>query len=163
MSNENKDPRAIGQLERFPSEVIDRMLYEQVKQGNKENVSVFQDYIGAEKKHGGFMWHRSSAGGHFWYDVIILYNFDLFFEKYPKKNPKATNNRPDKTDPKYYFANGDFDHLRYKNDMEKYIDQIQPIETKDPKEVQKGIDEFVDFLGELILKAQKIQKKYKNL
>lgn len=76
-------------LNEFPKEVIDRMLEEQVRQGNKKDIGVFEDFITASKSDGGFDWADTIEGHYFWNDVINV-DFNLFFKMYPKsKYPKV--------------------------------------------------------------------------
>lgn len=79
----------VGQIEDFPLEVVQKMIEEQVRQGNKANVSVFQKVCIASKSQGGFDWENAIDGDTFWQVVISTQEFDVFFEKYPKK--KNTN------------------------------------------------------------------------
>ena len=62
----------------FPIEVVEKMIEEQVKQGNCPNVEVFQKYITADVGDGGFAWSQTEDGAEFWADVLDG-NFDLFF------------------------------------------------------------------------------------
>ena len=75
----------VGNIKDFPIEVVEKMIEEQVKQGNCPNVKVFQDYVTADVNDGGFSWYKSDGGSEFWIEVIDNDNFELFFEKYPKK------------------------------------------------------------------------------
>lgn len=75
----------IGDIENFPIEVVEKMIEEQVKQGNQPNVAVFQNYGSADDEEGGFDWCNTDFGRDFWEGIIGYNNFDLFFEKYPKK------------------------------------------------------------------------------
>lgn len=77
----------IGDIANFPIEVVQKMVDEQVKQGNKANVSVFQNNRNTNFMSGGFTWHRTDDGALFWEGVIRFYCFDAFFDKYPKTNP----------------------------------------------------------------------------
>lgn len=77
----------IGDIANFPIEVVQKMVDEQVKQGNKANVSVFQRFCIASKNEGGFDWSFATDGDTFWQIVIGHHEFDLFFDKYPKNNP----------------------------------------------------------------------------
>lgn len=70
----------IGDIKGFPIEVVEKMIERQVEQGDKADVDVFQ-YTAT----GGFFWDETTEGCGFWSEVIINKNFDLFFEKYPKK------------------------------------------------------------------------------
>ena len=76
----------VGDIKDFPIEVVEKMIEEQVKQGNSPNVEVFQNYGSAGDDDDGFTWNRTDDGEEFWVEVIDGGNFDLFFEKYPKKN-----------------------------------------------------------------------------
>lgn len=76
----------VGDIKDFPIEVVEKMIEEQVKQGNCPNVEVFQKYISADGGDDGFFWCQTDDGNEFWEKVIGEDNFDLFFEKYPKKN-----------------------------------------------------------------------------
>ena len=75
----------IGAIEGFPIEVVQKMIEEQVKQGNKADVSVFQNDNTCDEEDGGFKWEDTVDGDDFWADVIDNKNFDLFSKKYPKK------------------------------------------------------------------------------
>jgi hypothetical protein len=61
------------------------MIEEQIKQGNCPNVEVFQRYANADTADGGFNRSDTKDGYDFWMEVIDDGNFELFFEKYPKK------------------------------------------------------------------------------
>lgn len=76
----------VGDIKDFPIEVVEKMIEEQVKQGNCPNVKVFQDFVTVDVNDGGFTWGNTDDGDDFWMEVIDESNFDLFFEKYPKKN-----------------------------------------------------------------------------
>lgn len=76
----------IGQIKHFPIEVVEKMIEEQVAQGYCPNVEVFQNNNNADIDEGGFAWCETDDGVEFWEEVIDGGNFDLFFEKYPKKN-----------------------------------------------------------------------------
>ena len=75
----------IGAIKDFPIEVVQQMVNEQVKQGNKADVSVFQDRATAIYKCGGFAWAYAVGGETFWNDVISRGKFNVLFQKYPKK------------------------------------------------------------------------------
>ncbi len=75
----------IGDIAGFPIEVVRKMIEEQVRQGNKADVGVFQECAHKVKKSGGFEWKETEYGFDFWNMVIIGKEFDAFFEKYPKQ------------------------------------------------------------------------------
>ena len=74
-----------GAIEAFPIEVVQRMVDNQIEQGNKANVAIFQDLCANDVDHGGFDWIKTSEGLDFWRTVILQKQFDIFFKKYPKK------------------------------------------------------------------------------
>jgi hypothetical protein len=81
----------------LPIEVQERMLEEQVAQGNKRDPSVFEDAKNANALRGGFDWDKSPEKAVFWHNV--LYNRDLT-AFYALHHPKV------KTDPaKVYVLN----------------------------------------------------------
>ena len=69
----------------FPIELVEKMIEEQVKQGNKADAEVFQKNASTDAEDGGFDWDKTDNDIDFWQEVIGEGNFDLFFEKYPKK------------------------------------------------------------------------------
>lgn len=75
----------VGQIANFPIEVVERMVFEQIKQGHKANPAVFAKSKTADASQGGFTWEKTEHGHNFWYSVIRNNNFDTFFERYPKK------------------------------------------------------------------------------
>ena len=85
---ENYVPK--GQLIGFPKEIIARMLDCQEEQGTKRDVNVFEKYKSCSLWEGGFDWEETKEKDIFWYDVICNKDFDLFFEKYPKKEETKT-------------------------------------------------------------------------
>ena len=75
----------IGDIKGFPIEVVEKMLEYQKIQNNKQDIIVFQ-----KCKTDGFIWDITSEGREFWDRVISNENFNLFFEKYPKKSIEET-------------------------------------------------------------------------
>ena len=75
----------VGDIKDFPIEVVEKMIEEQVKQGNTPTVEVFQNCATADVKDGGFTWNQTDDGEDFWWDVLDGGKFELFFKKYPKK------------------------------------------------------------------------------
>lgn len=80
-----------NQIENFPEEVIEAMLDEQVRQGNKRDVTVFKNNKRATVGQYGFTWTNAEPIDGFdniyifWHEVINQENFDLFFKYFPKK------------------------------------------------------------------------------
>lgn len=80
----------VGDISNFPIEIVQKMVDYQVKQGNMPNVTVFQKNRFSSKANGGFNIYETEDGD-IWSGVLQFFNFDLFFEKYPKKERKAMN------------------------------------------------------------------------
>jgi hypothetical protein len=75
----------VGGIENFPIEVVEKMIEEQVKQGNQPDVVAFQRCHDASVALGGFDWDKTEEGYKFWWEVIMEGRFGMFFKKYPKK------------------------------------------------------------------------------
>ena len=82
-----KQTDLIGDIANFPIEVVQKMVDEQVKQGNKANVKIFQANRNTGFACGGFTWNRTDDGDSFWEGVIRNHCFNAFFDRYPKSNP----------------------------------------------------------------------------
>lgn len=78
-----------GDLEGFPEEVVNRMLYYQQKQGNERDTVVFERDKRACRRSGGFTWCDTEEDNVFWHDVIVKREFNLFFNKYYKSESKS--------------------------------------------------------------------------
>lgn len=74
----------MNSIERFPQEIVDKMLEHQVAQGNLKDIKVFQMDRASAKINGGFDWDSTPEKSQFWNRIIIDRNFDVFFQKYPK-------------------------------------------------------------------------------
>ena len=72
------------QFKDLPTEIQQRMLDEQERQGNKRDVKVFEESIIAHVSGGGFSWVRTVEGFIFWKKIIVDGNFVDFYKKYPK-------------------------------------------------------------------------------
>lgn len=75
-----------GDLKGLPIEVIKQMLIEQVAQGNKEDVTVFERDRCAKKNEGGFDWYNTKLKEG-WINVITHNHFTDFYKMYPKEKP----------------------------------------------------------------------------
>ena len=71
-----------GQIEGYPIEIVERMVFNQVAQGNQEDVSVFQIKVDSNKANGGFNWKETPEGTGFWAKAINSHIVDkTIFEK----------------------------------------------------------------------------------
>lgn len=87
-NNEQKVEKKLtygGEIADFPIEVVKKMLERQVEQGNKRDIRVFEKRRTAGERSKGFVWGDTMEEYIFWDEVITRRNFDLFFERYPKK------------------------------------------------------------------------------
>ena len=75
-----------NRLKEFPTEIVEKMLECQVEQGNRKDVSIFENSSSESKTHGGFDWDKTSEDRNFWTRVIANKDFNVFFDKYPKTN-----------------------------------------------------------------------------
>jgi hypothetical protein len=73
-----------GDIKDFPKEVVEWMLDNQVKQGNKRDVSVFERHRARSKRNGGFDWDKTDEGDDFCIDVINGYKFGLLIQPIKK-------------------------------------------------------------------------------
>lgn len=80
---EDRSGSKVG-IKDLPEEIVEKMLERQVEQGNKRDISVFENNIACGRFDGGFTWIDSKEGGLFWDGVLTFKNFGRFFEKYPK-------------------------------------------------------------------------------
>lgn len=135
VKNYNKHPKVKledlkGEIKDFPIEVVQKMCDYQVEQGNEFNVEVFTEKEGLMFK--GFNWGNTKYGWGFWTSVIICLNFDLFFEKYPKKethedidNIFFTPSRRSKIfEYKEIYSNSGIKHSTEKLEMSKLFIQF---------------------------------------
>ena len=60
----------VGDLERLPIEVVQEMVNEQVRQGNKADVGVLQECACVAKDNGGFNWCDAIRGEDFWDNIL---------------------------------------------------------------------------------------------
>lgn len=78
-----------GDLSGVPDPIVHKMLEHQELQGNKRDVSVFENNSCSNVSSGGFTWHDAPEGHDFWTDVLVGECFDVFFKRYPELLPEA--------------------------------------------------------------------------
>lgn len=66
----------IGDIHDFPIHIVRAMCIEQVRQGNKHDVTVFQKSKSADKRRGGFDWGQSFLGEPTWSNIVAYRKFD---------------------------------------------------------------------------------------
>ena len=76
----------IGEIYNYPVHIVRAMCIEQVRQGNKFDVTVFQNQDLADCSMGGFDWGKSVLGKDVWFDVVYNNNFDRIK---PTQHPHA--------------------------------------------------------------------------
>ena len=77
-----KQEDLIGELKGFPIEIAQRLIECQLEQGNKDDITIFQQNICESKINGGFDWGQTTENIPNWLDILISKNFKLFFDKY---------------------------------------------------------------------------------
>ena len=86
LARQGYDPE--GEIKTLPLEIVSQMLYEQVKQGNPLDVSVFEAQSSGGKLNGGFDWEKSDQGRSFWIDVLNERNKETAVRKYYEYNER---------------------------------------------------------------------------
>lgn len=132
---EIKKSHLVGEIEDFPMEVVERMVYEQVSQRQPINPTVFAIKNSAGPCEGGFSWAVTEDGYAFWEKVISKKDWDLFFSKYPRKTVVYENKKrvyavgDHKNGKKVIDAlveRGGVNQLDYKGDYETRLYYIEP-------------------------------------
>ena len=128
---EIKKCHLVGNLEGFPIEVVERMVYEQINQKHKPNPTVFAIKNSAAPGEGGFSWAITEDGYAFW-EKVVRY---LFFSRYPKKTVVYENKKwvyaigDNKNGDKVIdilVKNGGVNQLNYKGDCDAWLYYIEP-------------------------------------
>lgn len=158
-----------GELEGFPDEVVEKMLE---YQRNKRDVTVFE-----KNCKSGFDWDRTPEKYNFWCDVIINRNFNLFFEKYPKKStyPKVMMvsnipiNESHKGVQRVVFMQkcGTYIAWRYAKTFEEAETVLETVIWKYAKDIEPETNsqkqELLDKANELIKKAEELKSAAEKL
>lgn len=131
-----RDEDIIGDISGIPIGVVNLMLLEQVVQGNKKSIEVFQKSKDANKINGGFSWDKSVDGCKFWSRILNYKKYDEFYEKYA--NTKELNVSETLEAARNFF------------DTKKEDDKINELKTKENKIMQdKEYQEKVDYIKSL--------------
>ena len=69
----------------LPVEIQEKMLEEQVKQGNEGNENIFIYDLCSGKSSKGFTWGQTLEGDEFWKQILVKGKISIFYEKYPIK------------------------------------------------------------------------------
>ena len=70
-----------GQIKDFPQEIVEKILERQFTYYGYRKTEMFENCLTKS-----FLFSDTPEGLQFWYNVIVSKNFDLFFQKYPKKD-----------------------------------------------------------------------------
>lgn len=76
------------QVEGMPYAILNKMLDEQVRQGNEESIKPFVKNRLANKAEGGFDYSLTTNGYSFWSRVLEQEDYKWFFDVYPELLPK---------------------------------------------------------------------------
>lgn len=161
----------IGDLKGFPIEVVQKMVEERVKQGEKGDVTVFQ-----KKANGGFFWDRTFNGFDFWSRVIGCEDFDLFFKEYPKEKieQKAETKESNSEYPKMMQVSNDginwYNRIVISKSFDLYFAffdkyTLEQVETMDKSVLERQIEiDIWNFVKEIpekvVITKQQIAEKF---
>ena len=73
----------------IPDWIVEKMLDEQEKQGNKRDSSVFRDNLFAAKDKCGFDWYNSKNGYDYWKKIFLAGTYPEEPQEEPKKYPRV--------------------------------------------------------------------------
>lgn len=76
----------------LPVEIQELMLTRQVEQGNKRDESVFERYIRANKKEGGFNWVYTPENFDYWEKILDDGDISHFYTMYPNHEQPQQDN-----------------------------------------------------------------------
>lgn len=126
-----------GLIHDFPKDILEKMMQNQMNQGNPADATVFEEKRDKQLDDGGFNWKDTPEGENFWFQVIVSKNFQMFFDRYPEVKYPAV-------DP-----NLSVEQLREmeRRQLQEYVDAYEPageLETV-PKEI---IYKILEYQGE---------------
>lgn len=78
----------------IPVVIVERMMFEQLSQGNNLNINIFDNQIMATREQGGFDWDKTVDGYEFWSNVIEKLDYDLFHEVHKEGGKNNTKEDP---------------------------------------------------------------------
>ena len=67
-----------GQIDWLPDFIGEELMNQQELQGNKRDISVFEEDVSADKSDGGFEWKDTSQKYNFWDRVLLEKDINLF-------------------------------------------------------------------------------------
>lgn len=67
-----------GQIDGLPDFIGEELMNQQELQGNKRDISVFENDIRAEMSEGGFDWDKTAQKCEFWVRVLLKEDINLF-------------------------------------------------------------------------------------
>lgn len=145
----------------IPDWIVEKMLDEQERQGNKRDVTIFKKnpYASVFDEENGFSWDSSKDGYNYWYDIIRNGQYPEEPKKYPRVmmvsnsimswDKRVVEFEKKIGDETLYFA---WDSAETIEDSLKskilltwrFVKEIQP-ET--PKQIELTFDEIADKFG----------------
>lgn len=126
-----------GDLEGFPKEVVNKMLDYQYEQTGKRDITVLEKNMESSTMCKVFDWGKTPEGYFFWGEVIVYRNFDVFFDRYPKKESEPVQVQPATriesvgiNSPDYYTIGG-----------------VQPIDLIEAKELNFNLGNVIKYVS----------------
>lgn len=141
----------------IPDWIVEKMLDEQVRQGNKRDVSVFEKNPSVIFNEGGFNWCDSLDGGSYWYYIICEGEFPEEQKNYPRVMMVSDdgNNWVKRVlqfekkikDEIFYFAWVEADEDSLKKNHIVTWNFAKEVEQEKPKQIELTLDEIANKFG----------------
>ena len=156
-----------GEIAWLPDFIGEELTKQQEYQGNKRDISVFEEDVSAGKNEGGFEWEETAQKYHFWYRVLLEKDINLFLawfkpelEVFDDENEKHLAQVIGyKENGKYPFfvTNNQTNGFTFKHaQLPKKEDNAKTELLKKVKELTKQSDELLTKAAELKAAAEKL-------
>jgi hypothetical protein len=150
-----------GQIDWLPDFIGEELMKQQEYQGNKRDISVFEEDVIAGKNEGGFEWKDTSQNYNFWDRVLLKKDINLFLawftpelEVWDDENEKHLEqvigyNENEKYP--FFIKKEGYTGFAYKHA------QLPKKENKAKAELLKKVEELTKQANELLTKAAELK------
>ena len=155
-----------GQIDWLPDFIGEELMKQQEYQGNKRDISVFEEDVIAGKSEGGFEWKDTLQKYNFWDRVLLEKDINLFLawfkpelEVWYNENEKDIAQVIGYNENKIYpfFIKKEVGNIMYKHArLPKKNDSEKTALLKKVKELTKQADELLTKADELKAAAEKL-------
>ena len=147
-----------GQIDWLPDFIGEELMKQQEYQGNKRDISVFEEDVSADKSDGGFEWKDTSQKYNFWVRVLLEKDINLFLAWF---KPELEVFDDDENKKYLNQVIGYNENERYPFFIKKEVGkgfaykhaQLPKKEDKAKTELLKKVEEFTKQANELSIKA----------